>query len=120
MIDVDYEEGTTAPTLELYLPKAMEGTDAARTLTQLASVFDQALKLANDKERTYGRAWSKQGWMGNFARLQSKMSRLRNMIWRDTPLADSNESVTDTALDFVNLSAFFVINRSEDNRWGGN
>lgn len=119
MINVEHHSGNQ-PFIELHLPASYEGTDRGLTLTQLATVFDQALQLADSKDRTYGRAWSKQGWMGNFARLQSKMSRLRNMIWRDTPVEDGNETVTDTALDFVNIAGFFIINRSEENRWGGN
>lgn len=117
MINVEHHNGNQ-PFLELHLPEALADTDTGMTLTQLATVFDQALKLAYSKDQGYGRAWSKQGWMGNFARLQSKMSRLRNIIWRDTPLMLTEESVTDTALDFVNLSAFFLVNHSEDNRWG--
>lgn len=112
--------GNEAPYLELCLPKHYADQPIAETLVDLTQVFEEALKLADGKESLYGGAWKKQGWMGNFARLQSKMSRLRNMVWRTRPVEDDDETTVDTALDFVNLSAFFILNKREDNRWGGN
>lgn len=118
MIDYDFEEGCLVPTLELHLPAAMEGTEGTVTLISLASVFDQALTLAHSKNATYGDAWRRQGWMGNLARIMSKMARLKHMLWRDHDLESSDEPVTDTAIDLVNLTGFLIINRSETNKWG--
>lgn len=112
--------GNEAPYLELCLPKHYADQPIAETLVDLVQIFEEALKLADGKEANYGGAWKSQGWMGNFARLQSKMSRLRNMIWRDHQLHNYDETVVDTALDFVNLSAFFILNQREENKWGGN
>jgi hypothetical protein len=118
MIDYDFEEGCTAPTLELHLPAAMEGTEGTSTLISMASVFDVALRLAHEKSFTYGDAWRRQGWMGNLARMMSKMSRLRQMLWTSHEIESSAEPTQDSALDLVNLAAFFVVNRSEENKWG--
>lgn len=88
------------------------------TQEALRRVFEQALNTANAKNKHYGGAWRHQGWMGNLARIMSKVARLRAMCWMDFPIEDSKEPVKDTALDLINLSAFFLINNTEGNRWG--
>lgn len=118
MIEFEFDKEAAHPRLELTLPAAMEGTEGSRTLIALASVFEQSLHIANRKNQTYGDAWRRQGWMGNLARIMSKVSRLVNMCWRDHSLENAEESVTDTAFDQINITGFFIINRSEDNKWG--
>lgn len=119
-IDFSFEDGFARdiPVLELTMPATWEGTAQAQTLIALGSVFQLALEAAHDKNKTYGDAWRKQGWMGNLARMMSKMSRIKHMGWRDHSMDNSNESLADSALDLVNITGFFIINRSEDNKWG--
>lgn len=96
-------------------------------LQGVRNAVGDALRLLEAK-RAYGDAWRAQGYMGNLARLQSKMARLRELLWRDAegngyPLPanytkGNNETVLDTALDLVNLAGMFAVNWTEENRWG--
>lgn len=95
-----------------------EEQEGYRTQEHLRIVFERALRLAVEKDRLYQGAWRHQGWMGNLARIMSKVARLRAMCWMDLPVEDSKETVEDTALDLVNLSAFFLVNKRDRNRWG--
>jgi hypothetical protein len=119
MIDYEFVESTgKTPVLVLKMPNGMEGTEAAATLISLASVFNEALTVAHHKNAMYGSAWRRQGWMGNLARVMSKGERLKNLLWRDHEKSGAEEAATDTALDMVNIMGFFMINRSESNKWG--
>lgn len=118
MIDYVFRGDKDQPHLVLVLPQAMEGTEGTATLISLASVYDEALQLAHKKNISYGDAWRRQGWMGNLARMMSKMSRIKHMLWRDHDLQSAEESATDTAIDLINITGFLVINRSETNKWG--
>jgi hypothetical protein len=118
-IDIEFEEGCTEPTLELVLPAHMEGTVGTETLIALANFYAHCLTVANTKSLTYGDAWRRQGWMGNLARMMSKMSRIKFMSWQDHAMESADESITDSAIDLANITGFFAINRSEDNKWGG-
>ena len=91
---------------------------------------DAVLALIKRKSEGYGNAWVEQGYMGNLARIFSKVSRLRNLLWSDrTP--DLNvpqdpedgqgkdvESVLDTLYDLSALCSFAIANIEEGNRWG--
>lgn len=90
------------------------------TLSPLADVLVKSLILANRKAKTYGMAWWSEGYMGNVARVLSKASRIRKMLWRDQPFNDASEPVWDTLMDLINLAGFAVINHREGNKWGGN
>jgi len=112
------EKQSGRPRLVLEMPVVLEGTDAAATAISLGSVFDQAMELAHVKNAAYGSAWRRQGWMGNLARIQSKAERLKNLLWRDNEKSAMEETATDTALDAINILGFFMVNRSESNKWG--
>lgn len=117
-IDYEFHPEVNHPRLVLQLPPAMEGAEGTRTLIELTSVFEQAMHIAHRKGFTYGPAWRHQGWMGNIARMISKMGRLKNMCWRDQGIESSEESVADNAFDMINITGFFIINRHDDNKWG--
>ena len=102
-------------TIEGGLEPSQEGY---ATQEELRRVFERALNLAVKKNAAYGSAWRSQGWMGNIARMMSKVARLRSMCWKDFPTEDAEETTDDTALDLINLSAFFLINKGDRNRWG--
>lgn len=82
------------------------------------ALFVEAIRLYRRKSQDYGQAWRSQGYLGNVARVLSKSARLKNMLWREDPLRGSGESIEDTLLDLINISAFAVINFRENNRWG--
>lgn len=94
------------------------------------SVWEAHSRLVADllaRKQAYGDAWREQGYMGNTARILSKASRLRNMMWRDggefhdgdsAGEDGSNESVLDTLLDLSALCAFAIANIEDGNRWG--
>lgn len=84
----------------------------------LANVFEEALNIAAIKSQAYGNAWRQQGWMGNLARVMSKTSRLKNMLWRDMAFSSSTEPVEETVLDQINILGFMHINLRDRNRWG--
>lgn len=110
--------------------------DSPPTMAQgLATFFDEALRLAIDKNDHYGDAWRAQGWMGNLARVQSKVARLKNMLWRDELVGEQpetmaaqfaedhaadmfEETVRDTLLDLANLCGMMAANMGEGNKWG--
>lgn len=89
---------------------------------------DAVLALLKKKSEAYGNAWVEQGYMGNLARVFSKASRLRNMLWSDTPpdlrmpgieeQGKDVESVLDTLYDLSALCALAIANIEEENRWG--
>lgn len=97
-------------------------------LQPIRNVVGDALRLLEEKDRKYGGAWRLQGYMGNLARLKSKMARLDNMLWRDPDgngypipsldIAGGEETVTDTLVDIVNIAAMMAANWNDDNRWG--
>lgn len=100
------------------------------TTAQVVAMFhDRALRLAVDKDQAYRKAWVEQGYIGNVARILSKASRLRNMVWCDqasdlppevaAPTEQEEETLRDTLLDMANLCAFAAHNMAQGNRWGG-
>lgn len=94
--------------------------DTLRQNPDLAQSVLSAFELANIKDKAYGEAWRRQGYMGNLARVMSKSERLRNMLWcdvMDRPEA-AYESTEDTLLDLINLAGFMLVNLKEGNRWG--
>lgn len=97
--------------------------DNPPTTTQIVAMFhDTALRLVVAKNQAYGSAWKKQGYIGNVARVLSKVERLRNLVWcddQDQILTDAHEeTLRDTLLDLANLCAFTAHNLAEGNRWG--
>lgn len=78
------------------------------------------------KKQAYGDAWKEQGYMGNLARVLSKVSRLKNMLWREQPWLGTGgeesevekESALDTLYDLSALCALAIANIEEGNRWG--
>ena len=77
-----------------------------------------AIHLYRKKNQNYGEAWRSQGWVGNVARVLSKSARLKNMLWREDPINDEEETVQETLLDLINLAAFAIINMRDRNKWG--
>lgn len=84
----------------------------------LLKVFEELLILQERKSHLYGSTWHEQGFMGNIARVLSKCSRLKTMLWRDFQVTDSEETVEDTLLDMMNLGAFTLLNWRAGNKWG--
>lgn len=96
-----------------------ENLSNGSTIEAMVAEFEKAINLVAVKSEGYGDAWRVQGWMGNLARIMSKVARLRTMLWRTEDAGQSgDEAVEDTALDLVNLSVFFLLNRRHQNRWG--
>ena len=105
------------------LPPEIQGSTLHTTLTMMTEVFEECLNLVARKSMGYGQAWREQGWMGNAARIMSKGARLKGLIWRETPQVMEQaayESIEDTAMDSINLNAFFLVNRRTSNKWGNN
>jgi hypothetical protein len=92
--------------------------DTVRTLQRAAGLFGGALATLAYKDGHYRGAWKEQGWRGNVARILSKSSRLKAMLWRSDPTEDDLEPVVDTLVDLINLSVFAILNRRGDNEWG--
>lgn len=92
--------------------------EGAPTTSAMLDIFIKCLQLQQRKASTYGEAFRSQGYMGNVARVLSKVSRLKKMLWSDVVVSDSDETVEDTARDLINLAVFFLINREDRNKWG--
>lgn len=92
------------------------------TVTVLESLFSEAMNLAAVKDAAYGGAWRRQGYMGNVARVLSKVERIRELLWSDrvpeTREAVYEETAEDTLLDLINIAAMALQNVREGNRWG--
>lgn len=90
------------------------------TIGQMSRVFDEAIRIASQKNQDYADAWREQGWRGNLARILSKSARLKNMLWRrdSSFLNGGQETVRETALDQINTLAFFIINLDDGREWG--
>lgn len=93
----------------------LQGSKEAETV---AHVFIKAFDLYQRKRITYGKAWREQGYMGQTARILSKASRLKNMVWREQPFDNTEETVDDTVIDIINLCVFWLLNRGQQNKWG--
>lgn len=107
------------PSLKLVIEGGLEDTqDGYHTQIALLSIFESALQLQQRKQMGYGEAWRDQGYMGNVGRVLGKVSRLRNMLWRDIEVNGSSESIEDSLMDLIVLSGFALINRRERNKWG--
>lgn len=71
------------------------------------------------KSQGYGNAWQEQGYMGNIARVLSKQSRIRNLVWCEPkPDFKDQETVEDTLVDLAALCAFAIANMQDGNQWG--
>lgn len=96
--------------------------DRERSTYLVGHVMDEAMRLLEMKEASYQEAWKDQGWIGNLARVLSKTSRLRNMLYKENvqvagfPLGD--DSVENQLLDLMNLTAFMLINYRHGVKWG--
>lgn len=104
--------------LELVMPEGWQALEGSHTIMIALEQMAGALSTLHAKNVQYGDAWREQGWMGNVARIMSKTTRLRNMLWRDQPLDSSSEPVQDTLQDLLNLCVFALLNRQAANRWG--
>lgn len=99
------------------LDHSVEGSG---TTAQMLEIFTDCIVLQNRKAKTYGEAYRSQGYMGNLARVLSKVARIKNMLWKDfgDQFEDGDESTKDTMLDLINITCFFLINRRDHNKWG--
>jgi hypothetical protein len=94
---------------------------AGEAVSAFTAHADAVLALVREKDKAYGGAWQKQGYMGNLARILSKAERLKNMCWTDSEgitVDPDDESVMDTLHDLMALCAFMASNIEEGNRWG--
>jgi hypothetical protein len=99
-------------------PYSLGLVEGGSGLEAFVFVLEGAVNTYWQKERLYGGAWRKQGWMGNLARIMSKTARLKNMLWRDDALESSDEPIQDTVQDLINLCVFTLLNRGQQNKWG--
>lgn len=89
--------------------------------------YSEAVReLVRQKDKAYGGAWQKQGYMGNLARIMSKTARLEAILWSDNTgdmsggeeVHPQYETITDTLKDLMALAAFCAANIEDGNRWG--
>lgn len=82
--------------------------------------FDGCVELMQRKNLDYGNAWQRQGYMGNLARICSKVDRLRNLLWRsDVSYSEHElETIEDTLRDLANIVVFMHLNYTGGNQWG--
>lgn len=90
----------------------------AATAEAFAHELDKAFQMMLRKAQGYGPAWREQGYMGQTARILSKASRLKNLLWRTLPVDNAEETVDETVRDLINLCVFFLLNRGQENQWG--
>lgn len=90
------------------------------TSERMARVFDEAMRLASDKNRTYKDAWKEHGWRGSLGKVLTKATRLRNMLWQANAglFNGEKEHPREIAIDMINHLAFFVANLEDGREWG--
>lgn len=88
------------------------------TTVRMLEIFEECINLQRQKASTYGDAFRSQGYMGNVARVLSKAARLKNMVWTDAEFDSPGETTRDTVLDMINIACFFIINKTDRNKWG--
>jgi len=105
---------------ETYLGTNVTVDQPPTTMQGAIVFFDECVRLINTKNADYRDAWREQGYMGNLARILSKVARLRNMLWTDGPEGSLQgvETIEDTLRDLANLTAFMHQNFEDRNRWG--
>lgn len=83
-------------------------------------VLDEAMRVMSEKNSSYQDAWQEQGWRGNLARIMSKVTRLRNMLWRNNVslLNGDKEHPRETLLDVINCCVFAILNLDDEREWG--
>jgi hypothetical protein len=110
----------------IFLPEEPVTTTVETTIPAVAA-WDAFSAQVRDtivrKSQGYGNAWQAQGYMGNLARVLSKTSRLKNILWKDDQsngigASVGGESLADTLVDLGALAAFLSANFEEGNRWG--
>jgi hypothetical protein len=106
--------------LVLQLEEHEHGLKVAATAELLAHMWNEQLQLFITKNMMYRDSWREQGWRGNVARILSKVSRIKAMLWGSVTWQsfDGDEPVEDTLRDLSLLCMFAIINRSHDNEWG--
>ena len=110
--------GGEEPLIRIEIHGLDPAVKGAATLEAMAHMMSEALQVTERKNVGYGDAWRQQGWMGNTARILSKASRLKNMVWQDYEFGDGVETVDETVRDMMNLCVFFLMNRGQENKWG--
>jgi len=92
----------------------------SETIRDMSRIFDEAIRLASEKNAKYGDAWQDQGWRGNLSRILEKDKRLRTMLWRagEPFLNGEKEHPRETAMDMMNTLAFLILNMDADREWG--
>lgn len=106
--------------LVLQFEDGEERRQGAATCELLVHMWQEQLNLFLAKNTMYRDAWRDQGWRGNVARVLSKASRIKAMLWGSVTWNsfDGDEPVEDTLRDLSLLCMFTIINRSHDNEWG--
>lgn len=91
-----------------------------QTHMRATRILDEAMRLMSEKNASYQDAWQEQGWRGCLARIMSKTTRLRNMLWRNNVslLNGEKETPRETALDMINHLVFFIANLDDEREWG--
>lgn len=109
--------------LPVYPPEIREVFWPGSSMSAWQEHSRAVLELLKKKDAAYGDAWVQQGYMGNLARIFSKASRVKNLMWSDQSdhtswTEEGQESVLDTLYDLSALCAFAIVNIEEGNRWG--
>lgn len=121
-----YLDEKASAAYETYYGTTFPVDDPPTTAQVVAMFHDRALRLAVAKNQAYADAWRRQGYIGNVARVLSKVERLRNLVWQDNTWlgtggdesAQDEETLRDTLLDLANLAAFAAANLAAGNKWG--
>jgi hypothetical protein len=98
--------------------------EQSAAVVAFAAYAEGVQALVREKDKAYGGAWQRQGYMGNLSRILSKVARLENMVWRDADspaakdLGTQEEPIIDTLKDLMALCAFMGANIEDGNRWG--
>lgn len=127
--DCDFSDGDSGNVLEHrravhdYSAKPMLKQEApSEAELAFRAHADATAALVREKDKSYGGAWQKQGYMGNLARVMSKAARLENMMWCDKADGEYDREAEEPALetlhDLMALCAFMASNLEEGNRWG--
>jgi hypothetical protein len=124
---VNWNETVIAPSVSTFI-SVDELTTAQRYLYDIGveindenlqhlATFKEALRIYDDRSKTYGQAWRKYGALGNILFAAQCFNRLMKMWWHSDGTPGHKNSLDD-AYDGINYLVFFIRNVKGGNMRG--
>lgn len=104
------------------------------SVQEMKQIFDEALEIYAERQRSYGNQWKKYGWRGALYSCRRKVERAWAQLWdqdpasaaeradSDVPGSSPGASGADDLLDTINYAAMTIVcvrqgNRDGEGKW---